>query len=159
MAGDDGAAGGIVIAIILIVYLLPSFVAYARKVPSKHAILALNIFLGWTLIGWVISLVWALKNFKYSAQTLNIESQISDHQNKTQIINGQNYISSHQPISEKKSILKFLSLNEGGFTSGFLSHELNIGAMQTEKALSELLDANIIIRNRVGEGNVTYEMK
>ena len=41
-------------------YLLPSFVAASKKRKNGGAILALNLFLGWTLIGWVGALVWAL---------------------------------------------------------------------------------------------------
>ena len=44
-----------------VMYFLPSLIALVR---SKHDILGivlLNFFLGWTLIGWVVSLVWALK--------------------------------------------------------------------------------------------------
>jgi len=41
-------------------YLAPSIVALLKKKRNSVAILALNILLGWTLIGWVVSLVWAL---------------------------------------------------------------------------------------------------
>lgn len=45
-----------------IVYFFPAIVAYARHKKDATAILILNLFLGWTFIGWVISLVWACKN-------------------------------------------------------------------------------------------------
>ena len=53
---------GIVIAIIvgLEIYFLPSTISFNRDQPNKFAILALNLFLGWTLLGWVLSLVWSL---------------------------------------------------------------------------------------------------
>jgi cation transport ATPase len=41
----------------LFVYFLPTIVG-ARKANSG-AIFALNLFLGWTFLGWVIALVWA----------------------------------------------------------------------------------------------------
>jgi hypothetical protein len=40
--------------------LFPTCVAAHRKHNNESAILALNLFLGWTLLGWVIALVWAL---------------------------------------------------------------------------------------------------
>jgi len=43
-----------------LVYFTPTFVAYHRRKRNSGAIFALNLFLGWTLLGWVISLVWAL---------------------------------------------------------------------------------------------------
>ena len=42
----------------IVVYFLPSIIAYKRGHVNKGIIL-LNIFLGWTLIGWVGCLVWA----------------------------------------------------------------------------------------------------
>lgn len=41
-------------------YFTPSFVAGAREHPNTTAILALNLLLGWTFLGWVGALVWAL---------------------------------------------------------------------------------------------------
>lgn len=44
-----------------LLYFLPTIIAFARSKRDVISILALNFLLGWTLIGWVISLVWALK--------------------------------------------------------------------------------------------------
>jgi hypothetical protein len=41
------------------VYLLPAIIGQARHHHQRAAIWALNICLGWTLFGWVGSLVWA----------------------------------------------------------------------------------------------------
>lgn len=43
-------------------YFMPSIVAAGRDHRQGAAILVLNIFLGWTFIGWVIALVWACTN-------------------------------------------------------------------------------------------------
>jgi hypothetical protein len=43
-------------------YFLPSILALARNKRDTTAILVLNLFLGWTAIGWVIALIWALKH-------------------------------------------------------------------------------------------------
>ena len=45
----------------LSLYLLPSIVALERRNKDKLAIFILNLLLGWTLLFWVISLVWAVK--------------------------------------------------------------------------------------------------
>ncbi|MDR3491737.1 MAG: superinfection immunity protein [Gammaproteobacteria bacterium] len=39
---------------------MPSLVALKRKHHNRYAIFVLNLFLGFTFIGWVISLSWAL---------------------------------------------------------------------------------------------------
>jgi RsiW-degrading membrane proteinase PrsW (M82 family) len=84
-AGSSGAGAGVLVAILLIIYLLPSFIAYSRRHPSCHAILALNLLLGWTLLGWVVSIVWALKSYKSNVQVvlanpnqINVASPSSD---------------------------------------------------------------------------------
>jgi len=46
----------------IILYFLPSIIAFARSKRDATSIFVLNLFLGWTLIGWVIALVWALKH-------------------------------------------------------------------------------------------------
>jgi len=43
---------------IVIVYFIPSMIASGRR--NNGGIIALNILLGWTLLGWVGSLIWAL---------------------------------------------------------------------------------------------------
>jgi hypothetical protein len=44
-----------------VLYFLPAIIAFARSKRDAVSILVLNFFLGWTAIGWVIALVWALK--------------------------------------------------------------------------------------------------
>jgi Superinfection immunity protein len=42
------------------IYFLPTFIARRRQKRNTGAIFALNFFLGWSLVGWVVALVWAL---------------------------------------------------------------------------------------------------
>jgi hypothetical protein len=42
-------------------YFVPSIVAFARSKRDVLSIFLLNLFLGWTLIGWIVALVWAAK--------------------------------------------------------------------------------------------------
>lgn len=44
-----------------VLYFLPAIVAFARSKRDAVSILILNLLLGWTAIGWVIALVWALR--------------------------------------------------------------------------------------------------
>jgi hypothetical protein len=44
-----------------VIYFLPTILAFARNKRDTAAILLLNLFLGWTMIGWVVALVWAVK--------------------------------------------------------------------------------------------------
>ncbi|MYA18213.1 MAG: superinfection immunity protein [Gammaproteobacteria bacterium] len=46
--------------VIVSVYFIPSIVAKVRNHHNTMAIFLLNLFLGWSLIGWVAALVWAV---------------------------------------------------------------------------------------------------
>lgn len=43
----------------IIAYLAPLWVALARGHPESAAIAALNLLLGWTVMGWLAAMVWA----------------------------------------------------------------------------------------------------
>jgi len=45
-----------------VLYFLPTLVAVVREKYDKLSIFLLNFFLGWSLIGWIVALVWACKN-------------------------------------------------------------------------------------------------
>lgn len=52
---------GITIVILVIgFYWVPTILAVCNKKSNAGAIGALNFFLGWTLIGWVVALVWSM---------------------------------------------------------------------------------------------------
>ena len=40
-------------------YFVPSIIAYKRERPNKGSVLVLNVFLGWTFLGWVLALAMA----------------------------------------------------------------------------------------------------
>jgi Na+/H+-dicarboxylate symporter len=46
--------------IALVLYFVPAIIAGIRAKRNAGAIFALNLFLGWTALGWIVSLVWAL---------------------------------------------------------------------------------------------------
>ena len=43
----------------LSVYLLPSFIAMGRRTPHFATGFLINLFFGWTVIGWMYSMAWA----------------------------------------------------------------------------------------------------
>jgi len=45
-----------------VMYFLPSIIALIREKRDTLAIFLLNFFLGWTVIGWFIALIWAAKH-------------------------------------------------------------------------------------------------
>jgi hypothetical protein len=49
------------IVVVLGMYWLPSIVGYFRHAPGMFAVVVMNALLGWTVIGWLVSLSMALK--------------------------------------------------------------------------------------------------
>ena len=57
----------IVISIVLILitlYFIPSIIAIKKKHKDLSKILMINTFLGWTIVGWIISLVIVINKQK-----------------------------------------------------------------------------------------------
>ncbi|WP_081180258.1 superinfection immunity protein [Colwellia sp. PAMC 21821] len=73
--------------LIPILYFLPSIVAYDKKHPQANAIVIVNLFLGWTFLGWVVAFIWVFIESKkdgndYNA-TLNTDA-FTSHQLKVE---------------------------------------------------------------------------
>lgn len=51
--------GYFLLSILLIIYLLPALQAYNRRHRNRASILIINVLLGWTFVGWAITLAWA----------------------------------------------------------------------------------------------------
>jgi hypothetical protein len=57
----SGGAAGIGVLILIALYFLPTIVAASRKVVNLGSIVVINVFLGWTLVGWVVALAMAVR--------------------------------------------------------------------------------------------------
>jgi hypothetical protein len=59
-SGSDTGAPivfGVVVVLVALLYFLPAIVGKSKR--NFSAIFILNLFAGWSFIGWVIALVWA----------------------------------------------------------------------------------------------------
>jgi Superinfection immunity protein len=52
----------LVLLALLAAYFLPAFVASRRKVPHAGSVIVINVFLGWTMVGWVVALAMACRD-------------------------------------------------------------------------------------------------
>lgn len=57
---NDGAVTIFVVVVLAAcaLYMAPTIVAIARRVPNAGSVAAINLLLGWSLVGWAMS--WAL---------------------------------------------------------------------------------------------------
>ena len=65
----------------MIGYFLPTVVAYSNKKNNKGSVTVINIFLGWTVIGWIIALAMAVSK---------------DHEPHTVVISKDNISDAHE---------------------------------------------------------------
>lgn len=70
LLASGGAAVGLVI--VLLLYFVPSVVAFVRGHHNKWAIFALNLLLGWTFLGWIGALVWSFTRPSPQPQVVHI---------------------------------------------------------------------------------------
>ena len=55
-----GLAGGLGLGLLFSIYLLPWIIAYNCNTEYKNLILGFNILFGFTILGWIACLLWAL---------------------------------------------------------------------------------------------------
>lgn len=49
----------LILLVIVVLYMLPSLIAFGREHPLRQDITLVNIVVGWTLIGWIAVFLWA----------------------------------------------------------------------------------------------------
>jgi hypothetical protein len=50
------------LVLLLVIYFIPSWIGFGKKKKNSGAIFALNLLVGWTVLGWLIAFIWALTN-------------------------------------------------------------------------------------------------
>jgi hypothetical protein len=97
----------------LALYFLPTIVAALRSHPSAGAIFAINLFFGWTFIGWIICLVWAASdanrhNGRYPPYNPSSDSQdrIINQLRQLQQLRDEGALSEEEFNRQKASILR-----------------------------------------------------
>jgi hypothetical protein len=81
---DAAASAGVGVVFIVLIgavslafYFLPTIVAVVRDHKNMGAIGVLNIFLGWTFIGWIGALIWSCTNPVENAPTILVQSPVA----------------------------------------------------------------------------------
>ncbi len=57
--------------VLLLLYFLPSFIAWRRRHKNLGSISLVNILIGWTILGWFAALIWSLVDSRNRQQTEN----------------------------------------------------------------------------------------
>ena len=91
------------VIVALLIYFLPSVVA--RKKKNASAVFILNLFLGWTLLGWIAALVWALTNEEKTAGTAQPPHSSADEISKLADLKSKGIITEAEFEARKKRLL------------------------------------------------------
>ena len=51
-----------ILFVVLALYLLPSVLAWYRGAPNLWSVVAIDVLLGWTVVGWVVALAMAVRD-------------------------------------------------------------------------------------------------
>lgn len=81
MEDTETLLGLFVIVIILAIYLIPTFVAISRKKENKTIIILMNVFLGWSIICWLLALLWAVSDDEKPTQIIVKERKTKNEVN------------------------------------------------------------------------------
>ena len=126
----------VIIIIILIsfaLYFLPSIIAILKRKSNMLAIILLNVFLGWTFIGWLVSLIWSVTNdIEESSIVINNNNNLTPEKNN----NYQNSPNQSVPYQE----LNLLNSNE----SSHLASQNIPNKITHLKEIKELFDDGIL---------------
>lgn len=69
----SGVSLFVIIAILLIsalIYFIPSIIAVFRDKKQKLVIFIINLFIGWTVVGWLTALIWAALKEKTDGENI-----------------------------------------------------------------------------------------
>lgn len=72
---DNGSLVVFCFFVSIFVYFVPTVVAVSKGRANAGAIVVLNILLGWTFVGWVVALVWAITDGDTKQDTVNVTVQ------------------------------------------------------------------------------------
>lgn len=62
--------GAVIIVALVLLYFLPSMLAFAGGKRRRWKIVAVNVLAGWTIIGWIVSMIM---NWAYEAPDVNAD--------------------------------------------------------------------------------------
>jgi len=63
-----------ILVAVVSLYMLPSIIA--GKTNKRNQVALVNFFLGWTIIGWIVALVWAIKAKQEPSSNVSPEERL-----------------------------------------------------------------------------------
>ena len=99
--------------LLIALYFLPSIIGYNHR--NSGSIIILNLLLGWTLIGWIVALIWAISNDKKEIVVIhenNINKEYKSENSTDELIKLKELLESGYINQDEFSIQKNKILNK-----------------------------------------------
>lgn len=74
--------GAVILLFSAIIYFFPAIVAADRRLKNCASLFIINLFFGWTLIGWVICLAWSLSG---NVKERKVKGRMNDSDRKARM--------------------------------------------------------------------------
>ncbi len=87
------------------IYFIPYLIANKKGHPQETAIFILNLFAGWTIIAWLIALIWAFTEPKQIVNISQASTRSADELMKYKELLDRGVISQEEFDAKKKQIL------------------------------------------------------
>ena len=87
------------------IYFIPYLIANKKGHPQETAIFILNLFAGWTILAWIIALVWAFIKPKSVSNIQQIQMSSADELMKYKNLLDSGVISQEEFDQKKKDLL------------------------------------------------------
>jgi hypothetical protein len=98
-----------------LLYFLPTIVGFVRKRHNVLSIFLVNFFLGWSLIGWIVAMAWALSSSMPGQQQIIIQNN--------QVVDANSGSKSSTQSTPQQDKLAHLHQLKSLFDSGALTQE------------------------------------
>lgn len=102
--GRIGISELLIIILGLSIYFLPAIIG--RKHRNFSSILLLNLFLGWTFIGWIVAIIWAVSKDKKETIIVDSNNNVSDELQKLKQLYDNGTLTAEEFETGKKHVLK-----------------------------------------------------
>lgn len=88
----------------LCLYFFPAI--YGKDKRNAGAIFALNLFLGWTLVGWVVALVWAVSKDNKPVRVVQNKVSVADEITRYKNLQEKGLITEEQFLAKRDQLMK-----------------------------------------------------
>ncbi len=131
----------IVVIVFILIYFFPSVIAFSKSKSNTAAIFVLNLFLGWSFIGWIVALVWAVSKDKEKQPIIVNNNAYSEYRTVTPTFTQPLPVSNQNSSDIQKNIQ---SLETKSIEQNSKLHQEKIENLQK---LKQLLDAGILTQD------------